>query len=199
MMKVSLVLLIAVLTFSAVVPVSAGTPKKLQDAMDAGVYRVNGWWWWDAYYDPVVHALVWEVSADEPFYMDHGWYTEDTAENVFNYPNHGWFMGHPHKVDFVIDSESIVEKRYSSGLIKYFFDGEEWIFHLWSFYYIFEPGDLAIGDHIFNIYYSSTNSYYDDTLGKWVKLDEPFSLDLLSFNYPVFHQYGGVLIIRVLP
>jgi hypothetical protein len=197
MMKISVVLLIIVLTFSAIVPVSGGVPKKLQKLYIQDATRVNGWW--PYFYDSDINAFVWWVSVAETFYIEHGWYVDDTVESIASYPNRGWFgLGHPLSVKIVVDSQE-KQNRYSSGTEHYDQDGESWIFHLWAFYRIFKPGELDVGDYSFNVYYSAADMEYDTVAEKWVKLKEPFTMNILD-NMQNWEDLPGPvnsLIIRV--
>ncbi len=196
MMKISVVLLIAVIAFGAIAPVSGGWPKKLKELH---AYRVNGWNPDFSNYDSDKKAFVWYVSVDETFYIDHGWYNDDTTENIKQYPNHGWFYGHPYHMGIVVDGQE-KQKRYSTGALHWEYGGEQGIYHLWAVYRIFEPGDLAVGDHEFNVFYSATDFFYDDIAGKWVKLKEPFTLNILDDmqNWGLPFEVDA-LIIRVVP
>ena len=105
MMRKSLVLGITLLAFSMVVPVSGGMPKKLQAVQ--GERRVDLWGGFD-YYDDGIGALVWEVFADEIFFINHGWFNNDTKVSIQGYPSRGWLDGHPLTCDFYIDGEKIL-------------------------------------------------------------------------------------------
>ena len=206
--RVSLVVVLVALTFSMVVPVSAGLPGKLRHAYEEGALQLhyNPFVSWLGIenrfgYEPVgdLHleflgdlglCAVWTVSAEDTFVIIHGYYyitpTQHSTIDPYyfldeRYPNYGWWMGHPYKLEIVVDGQEVSTKRFCD-LIKYEGDeGIEWTEHYFTFYHIFHPGELTSGYHVFNIHYETTMSEYDPVTGEWIKLKDPWIGSALDF------------------
>ena len=81
-----------------------------------------------------------------------------------------------------VDGQEVSKKRFCD--LNRFFDedvGIEYTQHFFTFYHIFEPGELATGYHVFNIHYETTMSEYDPVTGEWIKLKDPWIGSALDF------------------
>lgn len=131
-------------------PVTAGIPKKLQNLLDdPSATRINGFYYHASSEDQ--KKLIWYVSANQPAYIYHG----QALARMGNLPKEvkDWvkeYYFHPYYFEAAfIDGQEIQMLRFSEPVD---FDGSpqpEAI--IWSFYHIFEPGDLSVGDHEFNM------------------------------------------------
>ncbi|MFX0062067.1 MAG: hypothetical protein ACFFC7_07750 [Candidatus Hermodarchaeota archaeon] len=163
-------------------------PKKWQDLFDQGVHRVL--WQSPDEYDSEKNALIYYVSVEEKFFISHGWfYTtyehhSEIDKDVRSWINFGWLRYHPHNVEYIIDGQEIQQYRYSN-VEKFEEDGVEYQLHEWIWYSIFEPGELAIGDHEYNVVYTGSWGYWDTTKEKWVRTG------FITFTaYEDWYNYG---------
>ncbi len=138
-----------------VMPVSAGVPTKLQKVIDdPSSVQISAWDldlppWADGYYDPVKKAIVQEYPSDTLLYIVHGIRIQKPNLVPKQDKEEGWW--HPFLIEVFIDGQEIQMLRYASPRD---FDGDGKIDAItWRFYHIFEPGDLPVGDHTFDIHF----------------------------------------------
>jgi hypothetical protein len=140
-----------------VMPVSSEIPKRLQEVMDdPSATRIHGFWFHE--YNEDKRALIWYVPANQPVYILHGYNIARVGplpKDVKDWVKEN--LWRPYYFETIIDGQKIVMQRFSAPLD---FDGTpppEGIG--WYFYHIFEPGDLSIGEHEFDmIWYSGVEN-----------------------------------------
>ena len=134
---------------SMIMPTSAGIPTKLRKVMeDPLAIQINGFYFND--YDESISALIWYVSSDQVAFIQHGFSVMRIG--TLDKDGKAWVkenIPHPYYFETFIDGRELQLKRYAVPFNTE--DGPPFEGKGWSFYHIFEPGDLAIGDHEFNM------------------------------------------------
>ncbi|MFX0126221.1 MAG: hypothetical protein ACFFAE_21555 [Candidatus Hodarchaeota archaeon] len=129
-----------------VMPVSAGIPRRLQRVMDdpsaTQIHRFGG--------SLVGTEVVWNVPVNQPAYILHGFSVVrvgSVSKDIKDWVKEN--LWRPYFFETIIDGQEIVMQRFSEALDFVPPPPPEAIG--WSFYHIFKPGDLPVGDHEFNM------------------------------------------------
>jgi hypothetical protein len=160
-------------------PASAGVPNKLQRVFDdPSAIQIHGFH--PQAYDPSKNAFVWFVSADQISYIDHG--IAITRVGLMDKDGKAWVkenLPHPFYFEAIIDGQEIHMLRYTTPINLE--GGRPHELNTWAFYHIFEPGDLTVGDHEFNMiwYVGIENSERFEYLNLYEAFSAGYGIDAL--------------------